>query len=767
MKRRRPTKRAAVQSRPQRVRRLRRQLGTLRSTLEKAKSSPAALSKAIDQIKPKLESVDWSLAAQLLLKGERRKSAKRQQVKAPAAAKPMKLAHSLAVEPPPRDPYIRKLELPKLPGGMQVGRDMGGMAMDDASGAGAFPYAGYLGAGGPGGNFNLYFPGYPYLAMLTQRSEYRQPTETHAKDMTREWIEFKSQGGADKAKRIKEIEDAFTARKVQQIAREALIHDGFYGVGHIAIDIKDNEDTTLPILLDPKSIPKGSLRAFRNIEPMWVTPIVWNSTDPLSESFYVPETWVALDRTMHKTRLLQVISREVPDIIKPAYNFGGISMSQLIEPYVDRWLKTVAGVNRLINNFSLIFLKTDMSAVLQGDSNGQELLSRLKLARMHGDNMGAFLLDMAKEELGQVQVSLSGLSELQAQAQEHMAAPTHLPLVVLTGITPSGLNASSDGEIEVYHDWNRSEQYAVLAPVLTHMMHIIMLDLWGEIDKDITFGFKPIKQVTGEALARIKKTQSEQDVAYIDAGVVDRQEVREKVARDPDSGYTNLDVEKLPEEPDGGPDDGEGPFEQEAGAMDSIALDEWEESKHPRGEGGRFGTGGSGGKSMPKPKLTSKEKTYLSSYSGDDFFRLNKELRSGDSDDPAVKLLDSAIAKGSVPAGTTLYRGMSIEAAKKLFPDGNIEVGQTVSDKGFMSTSKSANVAQSWGMGGVVLKINAKNGAKGLDLDGIARAGLEKEVLLPRDARVTVTRISKGKQVGSPVVVEVSYGEREELEEAA
>lgn len=572
---RRPAKKAAKQTRAQRVRALRRQLKALNRTLEKGRASPAALSKAIDQVKPKLEQLDWGLAAELLLKGATRTTKKRVRAKvaarnaAPAATKSMKLSQSLVREPPPRDPYIRKLELPKLPGNMQIGADMpaaSGMAMDDGGGNGPFPYAGYLN-GGPGGGFSLYFPGYPYLAMLTQRSEYRQPTETHAKDMTREWIEFKSEGGADKAKRIKELKDAFTERKVQQIAREALIHDGFYGVGHIAIDIKGSDNTELPILLDSKSIGKGSLRGFRNIEPMWVTPVMWNATDPLSESFYVPEMWVTLDRRMHKTRLLQVISREVPDIIKPAYNFGGISMSQLIEPYVDRWLKTVAGVNRLINNFSLIFLKTDMSAVLQGDSNGQELLQRLKLARMHGDNMGAFLLDMTKEELGQVQVSLAGLSELQAQAQEHMAAPTHLPLVVLTGITPSGLNASSDGEIEVYHDWNRSEQYAVLAPVITHMMHVIMLDLWGEIDKDITFEFVPIKQVTGEALARIQKTESEKDAAYVDMGAIDRQEVREKIARDPNSGYNNLDVSKLPEEPEGDPDDDD-PLERGGGAQE-------------------------------------------------------------------------------------------------------------------------------------------------------------------------------------------------------
>lgn len=440
------------------------------------------------------------------------------------------------------DPYARKLQLPKLPNGKQPGS---GMAMDDA-GYGGSPFGSYLGLN----NFSLYFPGYPYLAMLSQRSEYLSPTHTHAKDMTREWIEFTTKGKSDKSKQIEQIETRFGELGIQELFRKGLIHDGFYGVGHIFVDLKGHRDTKLPVELDPKSIAKGQLRGFRNIEPMWVTPVMWNSAQVELPSFYVPETWFALDKEMHKSRLLQVRSREVPDILKPAYNFGGFSLSQLIEPYVDRWLKTVGGVNRLINNFSLIVLKTNMSAILQDGDNGADLLKRLKMARMHGENAGAFAVDFAAEDLQQLAVPLSGLAELQQQAVDHMAYPTHIPLVVLTGVTPSGLNASSDGEIEVYHDWNRSEQNAVIRPPLQHIFEIVQLDLWGRIDRDITFKFKAIKQITGQALAEIKKTDSERDAALVDMGAVSAQEVREKVARDPDSGFSNIDVDRMPELPD-------------------------------------------------------------------------------------------------------------------------------------------------------------------------------------------------------------------------
>lgn len=155
-------------------------------------------------------------------------------------------------------------------------------------------------------------------------------------------------------------------------------------------------------------------------------------------------------------------------------------------------------------------------------------------------------------------------------------------------------------------------------------------------------------------------------------------------------------------------------------------------------------------------KLTSTEKSSISSYSGDDFLRINAELRSGNSSDPTVSRIDGAMEKSSIDA-TTLYRGMTKEAAKQLFPNGEINKGDVISDPAFMSTSKNKDAASMWGIGGVLLKIDAPNGSKGLDMKGLSRNDSEDEVLLPRGANLKVTGITAPKSIGQPVVVSVSY----------
>ena len=342
-----------------------------------------------------------------------------------------------------------------------------------------------------------------------------------------------------------------------------LLHDSFYGLGHVFVKLRGQEAHELPLIIE--AVEKGSLERLINIEPMWTTPLVWNAIDPTLPDFYKPTSWMVLSRETHQSRLLKFVSHEIPDILKPAFNFGGVSLSQLIEPYVDRWLKTVASVNKLISNFSIIYLQTDMSAVLEGGPDG-ELVKRMRLFARDRDNQGIFLTDKEREDLQQIAVTLSGLSELQAQAQEHMAAPTHLPLVVLTGITPAGLNASSEGEIEVYHDWNRSEQNAVMRDNVQTVLELVQMDLYGKVDPAITFDFKPIKQITGRARAEIQNYEATAAVAYVDMGALRPEEVREKLARDPWSGYDSIDINDVPEPPDDSADEDDDDDEPRAAA---------------------------------------------------------------------------------------------------------------------------------------------------------------------------------------------------------
>ena len=447
-----------------------------------------------------------------------------------------------------------------------------------------------------------YFVGYPILAGLAQRPEHRKIVGTIAEEHTRKWIALKYSGETDATDRLEALDAAMKRYRLREVFKDAMEHDGFFGRGQIYIDIKtpsgerasDNPEEMGKLLaVDKAKIAKGSLIAFRAVEPVWTYPGHYQSTNPLAANYYKPDSWYVMGRAVHASRLLTIISRPVPDMLKPAYNFGGVPLTQLLDPYVNNWLRTRDSVSDLVHSFSTSILKTNMGTVLSGEPD-TNIYARADLFNRTRDNRGLMMLDNESEDLMQVNTPLSTLDALQAQSQEHMASISGIPLVKLLGTQPAGLNASSDGEIRVFYDTIAASQQDNLRPLIKKALDIIQLSEFGEIDPGIDFDFLPLYQMDEAQQATIRKTEADTDAVYIQAGVLDPSEVRRRLASDPDSRYDGLDPDAVPDAPDMGveaPDD-----ENEAEGANPFAADsgEWDEGSHPRDKRGRFASSPSG-----------------------------------------------------------------------------------------------------------------------------------------------------------------------------
>ncbi|MGZ2484292.1 phage-related protein (TIGR01555 family) [Rhizobium pisi] len=428
-----------------------------------------------------------------------------------------------------------------------------GMAMDSGIGsannwANQFAIDGYWTEG-------ITFLGYAYLSELAQRPEYRVISETIATEMTREWIEFFSttDDDDDKQDRIKELEEEFKRLCVSDMFARAAQQDGFFGRGHIYIDTgdTDNTDELQKSLgdgwdeLSKTKLSKKKIRSLRTIEAVWCYPTSYNSNDPLKDNWYRPDSWYVQAKIVHSSRLITLIGREVPDLLKPTYSFGGLSLSQMAKPYVDNWLQTRQSVNDIISAFSVFVLETNLAESLQAD--GQQLFKRAELFNNLRDNRGLMMIDKESEGFQNVSAPLGGLSELQAQAQEHMASVSHIPTVKLLGIQPAGLNASSEDQMRVFYDYIHAYQEHLFRHPLRRLMGLIMISLWGETDKAIDFRFKPLFSLDEKSEAEVEKLKAETDQILIDTGVISPEESRKRVAADPASGHSSIDVDDAPD----------------------------------------------------------------------------------------------------------------------------------------------------------------------------------------------------------------------------
>ncbi len=352
--------------------------------------------------------------------------------------------------------------LPAYPPGVVPKGAKANLAMDDAfSSLGAWATTGY-GQNDVGGLLQV-FLGYPYLANQALRPEIRKIVEIVATESTRRWIKVASvgedQGREDKSEKVKRLTEALDNFNVRDVVRKAIEVDGYFGRSHVLIDLGQNDsDTEVQTSIgngrDETSkgkIAQGSLKGFRVIEPMWVYPQDYNSNDPASADFYKPQVWYVQGKAFHRTRILTMVGREVPDIFKPAYQFGGLSITQIALPYVDNFVRTRQSVSDLVHSFSVSGIKMDMASLLAG-GGGADLANRAAIFNNYRDNKGLMLLNQETEEFFNVSTPLGTLDHLLAQSQEQISSIASIPLVKYLGITPSGLNACLPGDTLIFTD---------------------------------------------------------------------------------------------------------------------------------------------------------------------------------------------------------------------------------------------------------------------------------------------------------------------------
>lgn len=501
----------------------------------------------------------------------------------------------------------------------------------------------------------MVFPGYPYLSELAQRPEYRSPAQKLSTHSTRRWIKLQTTGGVKDAK-VTALEEDMKKFKVQAMFKGASNLDSFFGRSHLFIDINDSaenpDELKTPLVLNAAKIPKDSLTGFRLVEPLWTYPTSYNSNNPLKADWYDPKTWFVMGQEVHKSRLLTFISQPIPDLLKPSYSFGGLPLIQMLQPYVNWWLSDKNSVSSLLNNFSIMALSSDLSETLADD--GDQLFKRAELFNLARSNQGLMMINNGApgdaEDVKNVAVPLGTLDQLLAQSQEHMCSVVSMPVLIFLGLTPHGLNNSSEEELQVFREWIHAYQEALFTPNLKIVLDILQLNRFGAIDPSITFEWEPLEELSEKEKADRREADMRTDTGYVTGQVLNAVEVRKKLASDPTSPYSGIDINDVPQAPgtEAGPGaaPGEDPDDDPNAPLDPEDTEEGGGSGDPAFPDRRRDPGGRrGGESDPAGGRREPRRLGASARSGDPRGgREDRSDRRDDGGDNVVKLARDAIA---------------------------------------------------------------------------------------------------------------------------
>lgn len=394
------------------------------------------------------------------------------------------------------------------------------------------------------------FVGYAVLSNIAQEALIRAGVETTADEMTRKFVEwyYNDDGDDNHEKDINELDAEMVKYKIKERFNEACQKDGYFGGCLVYIDVGelDDEERREPLTLDSKTFEKGSFRGLKVIEPINIYPGDYNTSDPTDENYFNPEYWYILGKKYHKSRFLYFASNPAPLLLKPTYNFFGIPRAQLALDYVAQFVANKESAQELLNKFSLTCWKTDMSQVLQGQSSN-DLIRRVKMFNKLKHNSGTMVLDKETEDMMQINTPLSGVRDIVEMSLNLLTAVWRIPKIKYIGEGEGGLNASSKEQMHSFYDFIQSQKEKMFTEPLETVRKILLLNIGKEPDEALTFRYPPLWEMDEAERADLNSKKATTAITYINAGVLSQEEVRANLSMDKNSGYSQIDVDDVPE----------------------------------------------------------------------------------------------------------------------------------------------------------------------------------------------------------------------------
>lgn len=390
------------------------------------------------------------------------------------------------------------------------------------------------------------FVGYGTLLALSQNPLIMQGVEIISDECIKKgWcIERTTNEDIKSNIEVQALENDFEKFEVKKILKTAGLYCCNFGGAQIHPIIED-ANIELPLILKDKLYTPGRLQGFTVIEPILTTAVSYNTTNPLAKDYYLPTFWNVQGIRVHHSRLFQMNNTEVSTILKPFYNFFGISTIQQVLDALAHFTQVNEAVARLVTKFSLIVFKTDMKEIYgfgnfknEGTPNVD---ARLRYFAEKRDNDWVAMIDNDMEDIISVNTPLSGVDKIQEQEKTILASAFRIPDVKYWGISPGGLNATGDSDFKNYYDTIESRQEKIYKPVLMQMLKLIQLDRYGEIDPTISIKFNPLSEEDEQKVALIQKTKMETYAGYLDRGVVTGAEVRKELIDDTKAGFNDLE----------------------------------------------------------------------------------------------------------------------------------------------------------------------------------------------------------------------------------
>lgn len=350
------------------------------------------------------------------------------------------------------------------------------------------------------------------------------------------------QSGQDLAKQV----ELYAANlQLKPRCLESTIFGRLYGGGLLIVGADDGQDVIQPLdennirsikyltWIDRRFIVAHTY--YEEIGPKYGEVQVYNVINPFGNQ---------KNTLIHESRVIRFDGSPVDLLMRR--RLAGWTLSVLQAPYdtMRQFDQSFQSIANLMADMSQAVMK--INGLAQMISNDPKTLAtRMRMVDMSRSSGRMLFLDAENEEFSREPTPLTGVADTLEMQMLRLAAAAEMPVAILFGREPSGLNATGDADFRRFYDMIAGDQTDILQPKLERLYKLICLakdaPTKGKIPEGgYEFTWHKLYAPSEVEQSTIRLNMAQADDKYIANGVLTEDEVAMSRFR---SGDLHLDTE--------------------------------------------------------------------------------------------------------------------------------------------------------------------------------------------------------------------------------
>lgn len=224
--------------------------------------------------------------------------------------------------------------------------------------------------------------------------------------------------------------------------------------------------------------------------------------------------------TVHHSRLLMFDGEILPKYERIQNNGAGLSCLNGVIKAIRRNDTAHARALDIIERISQAVMKLDgMRDLLQSEEGTEQVKRRLDLIDMARNLLNTIAIDTG-DDFSIHNMSVAGVRELIQEFQQEISGMTNIPVTILFGRSPAGMNSTGAADFENYYNlvrrYQRTKQKPALEKLIKLIQHCKSGPTKGKEYEDWQIEFQPLQQMSEKEQADLEAAKAGANKTKVD-----------------------------------------------------------------------------------------------------------------------------------------------------------------------------------------------------------------------------------------------------------